>query len=157
MAAAAGQGPAAAAAAAPPAAAPLQANDAVQPLSQQQRLAEVLRFCLPVVLVPLVSCWRRWAWTGLGYRVAMLCFLLRGRTSNLHLYPCLQHSHIVQADPIMSLIDTICLGRMASSLELAALGPASLLLTFRCVWRRLLPPTCCHQQACLALCPSGIA
>lgn len=56
----------------------------------------------------------------------------------------------------MSLIDTICLGRMASALELAALGPASLLLTFRCVWRWLLP-TCCHQQACLAVCPSGMA
>lgn len=31
---------------------------------------------------------------------------------------------------IMSLIDTICLGRMADALQLAALGPASLLLTF---------------------------
>lgn len=30
----------------------------------------------------------------------------------------------------MSLIDTLCLGRMASVLELAALGPSSLLLTF---------------------------
>lgn len=31
---------------------------------------------------------------------------------------------------IMSLIDTVCLGRMATAVELAALGPASLLLTF---------------------------
>lgn len=30
------------------------------------------------------------------------------------------------APQIMSLIDTLCLGRMASVLELAALGPASL-------------------------------
>ncbi|KAI7844559.1 hypothetical protein COHA_001917 [Chlorella ohadii] len=91
QAAAAAAEPAAAAATAADAAAPAGASPpattAAQPWTQQQRLAEVLRFCLPVVLVPL-------------------------------------------ADPIMSLIDTICLGRMASSLELAALGPASLLLTF---------------------------
>ena len=94
MAAAAGQGPAAPAAAAPPAAAPLQANDAVQPLSQQQRLAEVLRFCLPVVLVPLVSCWGHWAWTGLAtVMAAVLCFPTRARLDSApaSLFPTFTH------------------------------------------------------------------
>ncbi|PSC76204.1 armadillo repeat-containing 8-like isoform B [Micractinium conductrix] len=50
-------------------------------------LQDILRFCLPVILVPL-------------------------------------------ADPLMSLIDTVALGRMSDELQLAALGPASLLLTF---------------------------
>ena len=46
---------AAAADAAAPAGASPPATTAAQPWTQQQRLAEVLRFCLPVVLVPLVS------------------------------------------------------------------------------------------------------
>jgi len=53
QAAAAAAEPAAAAAAADAAAPP--ATTAAQPRTQQQRLAEVLHFCLPVVLVPLVS------------------------------------------------------------------------------------------------------
>jgi len=38
--------------------------------------------------------------------------------------PCLA---LPLADPVMSLIDTLCIGQCATTLELAAMGPASLL------------------------------
>ncbi|KAL4431117.1 hypothetical protein ABPG75_006373 [Micractinium tetrahymenae] len=53
----------------------------------------------------------------------------RGRLQEILAF-CLPVVLVPLADPIMSLIDTICLGRMADALQLAALGPASLLLTF---------------------------
>lgn len=44
------------------------------------------------------------------------------------------------ADPAMSLIDSVCIGRMANSLQLAALGPTSLLFNFsNYIWCVTLP------------------
>jgi Na+-driven multidrug efflux pump len=34
------------------------------------------------------------------------------------------------ADPLMSLVDTVCIGQFVGTVELAALGPANLVLAF---------------------------
>lgn len=145
--------PAAAAWRLSPAAAPA-ATDTAQPAavsSRHGRLQEILAFCLPVVLVPLAdpvstACAGQppsgvgAVWAACLHRRVPLpthcCLLLTiavaGPPAQLRTpTPRQTGTHSFPPCPqIMSLIDTICLGRMADALQLAALGPASLLLTF---------------------------